>query len=271
MAEYSTRCGRIVKRPRRIVEFKGPDNVECFIKEEEKERKSEENRKWVVEDVLERDGDRVFVKWQGFDPSFNSWDSLEENPWLSSFLETNAGNPYSSTVISSSLPSMEPHERELWLVKHTVFDELKLRTPDGGDQGVSQRVQVKVPFPKESFVSLFGKGTFPLLKERELDFSGRKNVRFGCTADELASVFGKTGGSRRFSDSSTVVEVDPAEKVYVSWGFELRINYDHSSCPRCTYTGDEGARPALCEPRKRKYPPLAFLTLSSQNEGETWL
>lgn len=258
-----TRSGRVVKRPKRD-DFTDLADVVKLCADEEKQRKTEEKKLWFVEELIDQNGDQVLVKWKDYGEEFNSWVSLTTNPELASYLEINVGNPDSSVVAKRDLPPLSQEETELWLVKHAVFDELQFRRTPENDAGLSRRVQVKVPFTKRAFSTLFEKGAFPLAEERKLDFSGTQNIKFSCTAAEIASVFGTEAFTRQFADSSTVCEADPCSKVYVSWGYELRVNYDHSSCPRCTYYSDAGEqdRPSTCSPTKVKIPPISYLELS---------
>ena len=248
------------KRPKRF------EGYEMGLIVEEKSRIKRTKRLpvlWEVEDVRKRRGEDVLVKWSGYGEEVNSWVSLVDNPELSCYLADNTGNPDSSAVAQGELPILSDEDRELWVVKSAVFDELQFRRTPENDIGFSRRVRVKVPFSKRVFSSLFQKGTFLLGEERGLDFSGTRNVKFACTAAEIASVFGADSIARQFGDSSTVCEVDPTSKLYVSWGYELRINYDHSSCPRCTYNEeDEDKRPPTCQPEKSTLPPMAYFDIS---------
>lgn len=189
-------------------------------------------------------------------------------------MEVNVGNPDSSVLVQQELLPLRKEDEEFWLVKHAVFDELQFRRTPENDTGLSRRVQVKVPFSKRAFTSLFEKGSFPLSEERKLDFSGSRNVRFLCTTSEIASVFGPDTFARQFQDSSTICEADPCSKVYVSWGYELRINYDHSSCPHCTYkpTLDTGSTvPQTCSPQEVKFPPISYLEISFKKRRRNML
>jgi len=258
-ATRKTKSGRMLKFPTKYDEFMEDISPPSSPPKKRGRRK----QLWSVERILRRRGDEVLVHWTGYSDDFDSWVSLDENPELASFITSNSGNPCSSAVANVDLPPLEPEEREFWLVKHAVFDELKFRRTPEQDTGLDRRVQVKVPFSKEAFSSYFEKGTFPLAKERELDFSGDRNIKFSCTAAEISSVFGADILSRQFGDSSTVCEVDPSSKLYVHWGFELRENFDHSSCPRCTYALEcEDDRPALCAPMKSTLPPISYLEIS---------
>lgn len=255
-----TRCGRVVRPKTNFEDLKAMDAV---LKQEEECRRKYSKKLWVVEEVRERSTDgKVLVKWMDFGEEFNSWVSLAKNPELASYLAVNAGNPDSSAVAQHDLPPLSEEDRELWLVKHAVFDELQFRRTPENDLGLSRRVQVKVPFTKRAFTTLFGKGTFLLPEERKLDFSGNRNVRFSCTIVEIASVIGPGAFQRQFSDSSTICEADPCSKVWVSWGYDLRVNYDHSSCPRCTHTFESGERPPHCVPSEVKMPPISYLEIS---------
>lgn len=230
--------------------------------EEPKRKKHKESQLWLIEEVIERLEDSVLVKWKDFDDSENSWVSLTDNPELSCYLAENAGNPYSSALARKEEHTISDDDRELWLVAMAIFDELQFtRTPEN-DSGLVRRVRVKVPLSKNAFSTLFAKGTFHLADLRELDFSGQRNVKFKCTAAEIASVFGTDSIARQFKDSSTVCEIDPSSKVNVSWGYDLRFNYDHELCPRCIFTGEEKKRPQKCQPQEKRLPALSFLELS---------
>lgn len=277
MAAVRTRAGRVV---RVRTTFTNTKLVDTFIKSEQREKQNK--RLWTVEAVREKKDGQVLVKWLNYGEQHNSWVSLADNPELASYLNVNAGNPNSSVLAKQDLPALSEEERELWLVKHAVFDELKFRRTPETDAGLSRRVQVKVPFSKKAFSTLFEKGTFPLSEVRQLDFSGTRNVRFSCTTVEIASVFGSETFTRQFPDSSTVCEADPCSKVFVSWGYELRVNYDHSSCPRCTYAlgnRNEDTRPNSCQPKELKLPPISYLEISFKrrrrnmvhNLGKVWI
>ena len=267
MADESTLYGRGRRSlPRRQ---RNPPSYLCDYELEEKAEedeieisKVEEEVMYEVEDVMERRDNEVLVKWRGYGPEHNSWVNLANNRELSGWLQKHASHPQSSTLAKESISSLDSLERELWFVKNLVFDELNLRHTSEGDEGVLGRVQVIAPFSNEAFVHYFGKGTFPLAKERGLDFSGTENVKFTATVAEVGSVLGADWKARCFSNSSTVCEVDPSSAVYVQWGYEHRRSYDHSVCPRCSYTGEELGRPATCQPRETAVPSASTLKLS---------
>lgn len=234
-----------------------PDEI-CFQKVKRRKR---EEQLWEVEEVLVRENDRCLVKWKGWGEEWNSWVCLAANPELLAYLSANEGNP-SVVAANKDLPHLVSEERELWLVKHAVFDELQFRRTPEQDSGLERRVQVKVPFSKEAFSSHFGNGTFLLGEARGLDFSGNQNVKFTCTAEEFASVFGADILGRQFSDTSTSCQVDPNSKIIITWGFDVRVNYDHTDCPRCAFVGDVFERPSICTSKPVKLPPISYLKIS---------
>ena len=44
--------------------------LECSIKKNSKNRS---NTEFKVENVIKKESDKLYVKWKGFDSSFNSW------------------------------------------------------------------------------------------------------------------------------------------------------------------------------------------------------
>ena len=53
-----------------ISDLKGEEFVETFYKKELQKTNQKEFR---VEKVIKRKGDKLYVKWKGYDSSFNSW------------------------------------------------------------------------------------------------------------------------------------------------------------------------------------------------------
>ncbi|XP_048576581.1 uncharacterized protein LOC125558976 [Nematostella vectensis] len=206
-----TRSGRIIKKPDRLVKYLDHSSVDTYVKEE----KEEEEKVWEIERVLNVEGDYAFVKWKGYSDRYNSTVSLSLNPQLSCYLAVNAGNPDSSEVAREKLPILCSEDKELWLTRHALFDELQFRTPEN-DTGLIRRVQVKVPLSKGGFSALFGKGTFSFATSRKLDFSGTRNIRFPCTAVEFGTVIGTEFMARQLPDSSTICEVDSSSKMWIS-------------------------------------------------------
>ena len=236
MADESTLYGRGCRSlPRRQ---RNPPRYLCDYELEEKAEedeieisKVEEEVMYEVEDVMERRDNEVLVKWRGYGPEHNSWVNLANNRELSGWLQKHASHPQSSTLAKESISSLDSLERELWFVKNLVFDELNLRHTSEGDEGVLGRMQVKAPFSNEAFVHYFGKGTFPLAKERGLDFSGTENVKFTATVAEVGSVLGADWKARCFSNSSTVCEVDPVLCGVCSMGVRAQTKLRSFSLP----------------------------------------
>ena len=53
-----------------IDDLNGKEFVGTFYEKELQKSNSEEFR---IENVIKRKGDKLYVKWQGYDSSFNSW------------------------------------------------------------------------------------------------------------------------------------------------------------------------------------------------------
>ena len=53
-----------------ISDFKGEEIVETFY---EKEWQKTNQKEFRVEKVIKRKGDKLYVKWKGYNNSFNSW------------------------------------------------------------------------------------------------------------------------------------------------------------------------------------------------------
>ena len=53
-----------------ISDLKGEEFIGTFYKEELQKRKQKE---LSIEKVIKRKGDKLYVKWKGYDNSFNSW------------------------------------------------------------------------------------------------------------------------------------------------------------------------------------------------------
>ena len=53
-----------------ISDLKGEKIVRTFY---EKELEKTNQKEFKVEKVLNRKGDKIFIKWKGYDSSFNSW------------------------------------------------------------------------------------------------------------------------------------------------------------------------------------------------------
>lgn len=246
----------------------GRDFFEDFSTDEEAEEKQEEedpNQLWEVEDVLYSRGteetQEVLVRWKNFSSEFDSWIDLRSNPELKSFLERNQANPDSSSLARSLIPTYEPNDEHRLSVRQAVFDELGgQRATPNADRGRARRSYVKLPFPKEAFLSCFGGGKFNFAI-RQSDGSGRQNVKLQATRGELDPVLGVGWGSRSLG-TSTVCEVDPTHPVGVKWFYKSRFDFDHSACPRCTWQGENIDRPSLCSPRKLVIPGPPWLELS---------
>ena len=223
------------------------DFVEDFSTDDEEEGEAGEagedpDHLWEVEDVLdsrgEGNGQEVQVRWKNYSSEFDSWIDLRSNPELKSFLERNQANPDSCSLARRLVPTYDPDEEFRLSIRQAIFDELGAqRAAPNADRGRARRVYVKVPFPKAAFLSCFGeeKFNFPI---READGTGCQNVKLQATRGELDAVLGSGWGSRSFS-TSTVCEVDPTHTVCIKWSYKARINFDHSECPRCAYSGDE--------------------------------
>ena len=143
------------------------DFVEDFSTDEEIEEQGEEdpNKLWEVEDVLESRGTgerrEVLVHWRNFSSDFDSWIYLQSNPELKSFLERNQSNPNSSSLARRLVPLYDPDDEHRLSVRQAVFDELGgQRATPNADRGRARRCYVKLPFPKEAFLSCFGEGKF---------------------------------------------------------------------------------------------------------------
>ena len=243
------------------------DFVEDFSTDDEADDQEEQdpNQLWEVEDVLDSRGageaQEVLVRWKNFSSEFDSWISLLSNPELKSFLERNQANPDSSTLTRRLVPTYDPNDEYRLSVRQAVFDELGgLRATPNADRGRARRSYVKLPFPKEAFLSCFGGGKFNFAI-RQIDGSGRENVKLQATRGELDPVLGVGWGSRSMN-TSTVCEVDPTHPVGVKWYYKSRFDFDHSACPRCTWRGETDDRPSLCSPRKIVIPGPPWLELS---------
>ena len=53
-----------------ISNLKGKEIIGTFYEKESQKTKQKELR---VEEVIKRKGDKLYVKWKGYDNSFNSW------------------------------------------------------------------------------------------------------------------------------------------------------------------------------------------------------
>ena len=53
-----------------ISDFKGEEIVGTFY---EKEFRKTNQKEFIIEKVINRKGDKLYVKWKGYDSSFNSW------------------------------------------------------------------------------------------------------------------------------------------------------------------------------------------------------
>ena len=53
-----------------IIDLKGEEIVGTFY---EKELKKKNQKKFRVEKLIKRKGNKLYVKWKGYDSSFNSW------------------------------------------------------------------------------------------------------------------------------------------------------------------------------------------------------
>ena len=53
-----------------ISDFKGEEIVETFY---EKEWQKTNQKEFTVEKVIKTKGDKLYVKWKGYNNSFNSW------------------------------------------------------------------------------------------------------------------------------------------------------------------------------------------------------
>ena len=53
-----------------ISDFKGEEIVETFY---EKEWQKTNQKEFIVEKVIKTKGDKLYVKWKGYNNSFNSW------------------------------------------------------------------------------------------------------------------------------------------------------------------------------------------------------
>ena len=48
--------------------------LECFMKNNCKKKKKEKSQKEIrVKNIIKRKGDKLYVKWKGYDNFFNSW------------------------------------------------------------------------------------------------------------------------------------------------------------------------------------------------------
>ena len=53
-------------------DFNGEEIIGIFY-EKEKELQKTNQKELVIEKVIKRKGDKLYVKWKGYDKSFNSW------------------------------------------------------------------------------------------------------------------------------------------------------------------------------------------------------
>ena len=53
-----------------IIDLNGEEIVETFYEKELQNTNQEEFR---IEKVIKRNGNKLYVKWKGYDDSFNSW------------------------------------------------------------------------------------------------------------------------------------------------------------------------------------------------------
>ena len=57
-----------------ISDLNGKEIVGTFYKKElQKKKKKKNQKKFIVEKVIKRKGDKLYVKWKGYDNSFISW------------------------------------------------------------------------------------------------------------------------------------------------------------------------------------------------------
>ena len=53
-----------------ISDLNGEETIETFY---EKELQKTKQKKFRIEKVIKKKGDKLYVKWKGYDSSFNSW------------------------------------------------------------------------------------------------------------------------------------------------------------------------------------------------------
>ena len=61
-----------------IIDLNGEEIVETFYEKELQNTNQEEFR---IEKVIKRNGNKLYVKWKGYDNSFNSWINKKDIIW----------------------------------------------------------------------------------------------------------------------------------------------------------------------------------------------
>lgn len=194
--------------------------------------------------------------------SAHQWILSEHNPELKQFLNANNANPFSTTLAKTQYyesAKKQPVNKDVLALRQSIFDSLSYRYTGEG-QKPSCRINISIPFDQDSFVSTFGNHCSGLGQGSAI-VGGLNNVTFKITGQELTKCIGAGWSSRTFSRSSTVTYVNFKDYINVSWGFKTRLNYDHKTCPRCTYIGDNNSRPPVCSPVNEPLVGPPWITL----------
>lgn len=164
--------------------------------------------KWEPREISKSLGDRVVFPWvlllvypyrtllllfrivRNFSSEFDSCIDLQSNPELKSFLERNKANPDSSTLARHLVPNYNPDDEHRLRIRQAIFDELgaQQQTPSA-DRGRTWWCYVKLPFPREAFLSCFGEGKFNFAAHN-VNGTGCQNVNFRAARRELDPVLG---------------------------------------------------------------------------------
>lgn len=226
-----------------------------------------------VEDILQQrctsNGDvEYLVRWQLQDllpkEEQTQWVKAKNNLGLVDYITRNRSNPHSCTLNrneihkeSDPLESVMPSE--VLALRQMIFDQLgERRYTSDGQKGIRRRVTVALPFSTQAFLATFDR------------FSGSvrgksvTNKSFYMDGQELLNCIGAGFATRGFTNS-TVCYVNCAEKIHVTWQYKARVNYIHSSCPRCTHAGDKRYRPTQCSNYEKVNiygPPWLYLTFT---------
>ena len=102
-----------------------------------------------------------------------------------------------------------------------------------------RRVSIRHPMTSTTFNEIFGS-----LATKE----ARKKGAFETTRSELDRIFPNGWAERSFKTSTKCI-VSPKEPVRISFKTERRIDYNHSTCPRCTWDG-VASKPQQCNPKR---------------------
>lgn len=189
---------------------------------------------YTVTDVMEDKTDttgckEVLVQWDKWTGPTERV-KLTGNYALKQYLDQNRANPYSSTlarkaVLASDLGHLNVHVQA---VRQAMFDSLgaNMTTPDG-QRGCVSKSSISLPFPKDTFDSVFR-----CCRLSELPPEQTANIKCLVTHDFLTEALGSGWGIRESHNSSTQVKVNASRPITLEWGYTPRSRWDHSFCQR---------------------------------------